>query len=53
MAKTTVKFTAQKTIQRPTTVKFKTKDGKSVTFNATETVKVPTQVSFPVRRKKK
>ncbi len=53
MNKKTVKFTANKPIQRPTTVEFQTKDGKTVIFKATETVIKPTKVEFKAKRDKK
>ena len=39
MEKKTIQFTATKTVQQPTTVKFQTKDGKTVSFKAVETVR--------------
>lgn len=51
MAKETIKFTATKTVQRPTTVKFHTKDGKAVVFKAVETVKVKQPVQFRAKKK--
>lgn len=53
MQKKTVKFTAQKPVQQPTTVKFHTKDGKVVTFKATETVMKPVNVKFTAKEKRK
>lgn len=51
MTKRTVKFTATKTAQKPTTVKFHTKDGKAVVFKAVQTVKVKNQVKFQAKKK--
>jgi len=45
-----VRFIATKTEKKPTTVSFRTKDGKFVSFNATQAVNVKKTVSF---RKKK
>mgnify|MGYP001584568366 CR=1 FL=1 len=50
MEKKTIKFSATKTIQQPTTVRFQTKDGKTVNFKAVETVKVKEQVKFRVKK---
>ena len=49
MEKRTVKFIATKTVQQPTTVKFHTKDGKTVIFKAVETVKVREQIKFKAK----
>ena len=51
MDKKNVKFTATKTVQKPTTVKFHTKDGKAVSFKAVETVKVREKVNFKAKKK--
>ena len=51
MAKENVRFTAVKTVQKPTTVKFKTKSGKTVSFKAIKTVKKTEVVRFRARRK--
>ena len=51
MEKKTIKFTATKTVQKPTTVKFHTKDRKAVSFKAIETVKVKERVKFQAKKK--
>ena len=52
MAKKILKFEAHKTVQKPTTVNFRTKDGKLVSFKAVETIKEKIHVKFPAPRKK-
>jgi len=37
MAQKTVRFVATKTVKKPTTVKFKTKSGQTVSFRALKT----------------
>lgn len=51
MAKKIIKFTATVTVQKPTIVKFHTKDGKTVTFEAIQTVKVKQPVKFHAKKK--
>ncbi len=51
MAKRTVRFTAVKTVAKPTTVKFKKKSGEVVTFKAIKTVKKKEVVQFKARKK--
>jgi len=51
MSKRIVKFVAFKTEKKPTTVKFKTKDGKTVAFKAVKTVKVKKDVRFASKKK--
>lgn len=51
MAKENVRFIAVKTVQKPTTVKFKTKAGKTVSFKAIKTIKKPEVVRFRAKRK--
>jgi len=50
--KHTVKFTATETVDKPTQVKFKTKDGP-VKFIAEKPVKVKKKVEFKAGPKKK
>lgn len=50
MAKHTVRFVAVKTVQKPTTVKFKTKSGETVSFKAVKTVKKEEVVRFRAKR---
>lgn len=51
MAKENVRFIAVKTVKRPTTVKFKTKSGATVSFKALRTVKKKETVRFRAKRK--
>lgn len=51
MSKRIVRFIAVKTEKKPTTVKFKTKSGKTVSFKATKNVKVNQVVRFPAKKK--
>jgi len=51
MAKKNVRFIAVKTVTKPTTVKFKTKSGKTVSFKALKTFERKTVVRFPAKRK--
>lgn len=51
MAKKTVRFTAVKTVAKPTTVKFTTKSGEVVSFKAIKTVKKKEVVQFKARKK--
>ncbi len=51
MSKKIVRFIAVKTARKPTTIKFKTKSGKTVSFKAIKTVKVREVVRFPAKRK--
>ena len=52
MAEKIVRFKAIQTIKKPVTVKFKTKDGETVSFKAIQTIKKPVTVSFPAKRQK-
>jgi hypothetical protein len=51
MAKETVRFIAVKTVQKPATVKFKTKSGKTVSFKALKTVRKREVVKFRAKKK--
>lgn len=51
MSKKIVRFIAVKTVKKPTTVKFKTKSGKTVSFKAVKNVKVQEVVRFPSKKK--
>ncbi len=51
MAKEAVRFVAVKTVQKPATVKFKTKSGETVSFKALKTVKKKEVVEFRAKRK--
>jgi hypothetical protein len=51
MAGQTVRFIAVKTVQKPATVKFKTKSGETVSFKALKTVKKKEVVHFRAKRK--
>lgn len=53
MAKQIVRFIAEKTVQKPTIVKFQTKDGKAVSFKAVQTVKENVPVRFIAQKGKK
>jgi len=48
--KTTVEFDAQKTVKKPTKVKFTTKKGEKVGFVAKKKVKEPVHVKFKARK---
>ena len=48
-----VKFQAVRTIKKPTTVKFITKTGQTISFRAIETIKKPVVVKFYAKKKKK
>jgi hypothetical protein len=50
MAGHTVRFVAVKTVQKPATVKFKTKSGETVSFKAVKTVRKRV-VRFRAKRK--
>lgn len=50
MAKQTIRFTATKTVKKPTTVKFRTKSGQVVSFKAIKTVKKKQAVRFRAAR---
>lgn len=52
MAKTNVRFVAVETVKKPTTVKFKTKTGKTVSFKAIRTVPKKVVVSFRAKKKR-
>ncbi len=49
--KHTVKFTATKTVKKPTEVKFKTKAGGKVKFEAEKPVKKKVKVEFKAKDK--
>jgi len=51
MASKNIRFIANKTVAKPTRVKFKTKSGETVSFRALKTVKQRVAVRF--REKKK
>ena len=51
MPKQTVRFVAVKTVRKPTTVKFKTKSGKTVSFKAIKTFEQKTPVRFRAKKK--
>ena len=50
--RTRVKFTATKTVKKPTEVEFKTSTGEKVGFKARRPVKVRKRVSFLANPKK-
>jgi len=52
MAKQIVRFRAVKTVKKPVIVKFRTKDGETVSFRAVKTVKKPVIVKFSVKKGK-
>ncbi|MEZ4179958.1 MAG: hypothetical protein R3B41_00350 [Candidatus Doudnabacteria bacterium] len=45
-----VEFKATKTVQKPVTVSFKTKNGESVSFKAKKAVKVEVPVKFKAKK---
>jgi tRNA G37 N-methylase TrmD len=51
MARENVRFDAIKTVKKPTTVKFKTKSGKTVSFKAVKTLSKRESVHFRAKRK--
>jgi hypothetical protein len=51
MAQKNVKFVATKTVQKPATVKFKTKSGETVSFRALKTFEQKKVVRFRARKK--
>ena len=51
MAQTNVKFVATKTVKKPTTVKFKTKSGETVSFRAVKTFERKTVERFRAKKK--
>jgi hypothetical protein len=51
MTKKQVRFVATTTVTKPTTVKFKTKSGKTVSFRAFKTYKKKDPVHFRAKRK--
>lgn len=51
MAKTNVRFLAEKTVTKPAVVKFKTKSGETVSFKALKTFKQRKVVKFRARAK--
>ena len=50
MVKELVRFVATKTVQKPTVVRFRTKDGQFVKFKAVATVKEKIPVRFRARK---
>lgn len=46
-----VKFTAVKTVRKPTTVKFRTKSGEVVSFKAVRTIEKKRPVRFRTKKK--
>lgn len=52
MAEEIVKFNATKTVQKPTVVRFRTKDGQFATFKAVETVKEKVPVRFRAKKRR-
>jgi len=52
MAKQNVRFVVVKTVQKPASVKFKTKSGKTVSFRALKTVKKRESVNFRATKKR-
>jgi hypothetical protein len=50
MAQKTVRFTAVKTVAKPTVVKFTTKSGEVVRFKAVKTVKEKQVVQFKAKK---
>jgi hypothetical protein len=51
MATRNVRFVAVKTVKKPTTVKFKTKSGKTVSFKALKTSSRKQVVGFRAKEK--
>jgi len=51
MANQNVRFVAIETIKKPTTVKFKTKSGKTVAFKAIQTFRKRKVVRFHAKKK--
>lgn len=51
MAKKNMRFVATKTVTKPTTVKFKTKSGKTVSFRALKTYKEKELVLFRAKKR--
>jgi len=51
MARQKVSFGARKTVSRPTTVRFKTKTGKTVSFKAFKTAEKKVHVRFRAKKK--
>ena len=51
MANQIVRFEAVKTVQKPATVKFKTKSGETVSFKALKTVQEKEVVRFRAKKK--
>lgn len=51
MAKQNVRFTAIKTVKKPTTVHFRTKSGEVVSFKALKTAKKKEVVQFRAKKK--
>jgi len=51
MTQENVRFVATKTVKRPTTVKFKTKSGQTVSFKALKTVERKQVVRFRAKKK--
>jgi len=51
MAKRNVRFVATRTVKKPTTVKFRTKSGETVSFRAFKTFERKEVVHFRARKK--
>lgn len=51
MANANVRFVAVETVKKPTTVKFKTKSGKTVAFKAIRTFRKEKMVRFRAKKK--
>ena len=51
MARKNTRFVATKTVTKPTTVKFKTKSGKTVSFRAVKTYKEKEVVRFRAKKR--
>jgi hypothetical protein len=50
MGRKNVRFTVNETVTKPTTVKFKTKSGKTVSFKALKTFKRKKLVRFRAKK---
>lgn len=51
MASKNVRFVAVETVKKPTTVKFKTKSGKTVAFKAIRTFRKRKTIRFRAKKK--
>jgi hypothetical protein len=51
MARQNIAFVATKTVKQPTTVKFKTKTGKTVAFKAVKIAEKKVHVKFRAKKK--